>query len=76
MLHPSYTDLINAVNSGVEPGAEATILAPARLLSQVIGQGRSNLRWLEERFGLKSVKVIADPVEKVENLHLRIAKSG
>ena len=25
MLHPSYTDLINAVNSGVEPGEEPVV---------------------------------------------------
>ena len=25
MLHPSYTDLINAVNSGVEPGEEPAV---------------------------------------------------
>ena len=25
MLHPSYTDLINAVNSGLEPGEEPVV---------------------------------------------------
>ena len=43
MLHPSYTDLINAVNSGVEPGEEpvvqsrySIVLATAKRARQII----------------------------------------
>ena len=44
MLHPSYTDLINAVNSGVEPGEEpvvqsrySIVIATAKRARQLIG---------------------------------------
>lgn len=44
MLHPSYTDLINAVNSGVEEGEEpvvqsrySIVIATARRARQLIG---------------------------------------
>lgn len=44
MLHPSYTDLINAVNSGVEPGEEpvvqsrySIVIATAKRARQIIG---------------------------------------
>lgn len=43
MLHPSYTDLINAVNSGVEPGEEpvvqsrySIVIATAKRARQII----------------------------------------
>lgn len=44
MLHPSYTDLINAVNSGVEDGEEpvvqsrySIVIATAKRARQLIG---------------------------------------
>ena len=44
MLHPSYTDLIEAVNSGVEPGEQpvvqsrySIVIAAARRARQIIG---------------------------------------
>ena len=44
MLHPSYTDLINAVNSGVEEGDEpvvqsrySIVIATAKRARQLIG---------------------------------------
>lgn len=43
MLHPSYTDLINVVNSGVEPGEEpvvqsrySIVIATAKRARQII----------------------------------------
>ena len=44
MLHPSYTDLINAVNSDVEPGEQpvvqsrySIVLAASKRARQIIG---------------------------------------
>ena len=44
MLHPSYTDLIEAVNSGVEPGEQpvvqsrySIVIAAARRARQIVG---------------------------------------
>ena len=44
MLHPSYTDLINAVNSEVEPGEQpvvqsrySIVLATSKRARQIIG---------------------------------------
>ena len=44
MLHPSYTDLINAVNSEVEPGEQpvvqsrySIVLATSNRARQIIG---------------------------------------
>ena len=44
MLHPSYTDLIEAVNSGVEPGEQpvvqsrySIVLATSKRARQIIG---------------------------------------
>ena len=43
MLHPSYTDLINAVNSGVEPGEQpvvqsrySIVIAAAKRARQIV----------------------------------------
>ena len=50
MLHPSYTDLINAVNSEVEPGEQpvvqsrySIVIAAAKRARQIIGGAESDL---------------------------------
>ena len=50
MLHPSYTDLIEAVNSGVEPGEQpvvqsrySIVIAAAKRARQIIGGAESDL---------------------------------
>ena len=57
MLHPSYTDLIEAVNSGVEPGEQpvvqsrySIVIAAAKRARQLIAGAVSDL----ERARLKS----------------------
>ena len=50
MLHPSYTDLIEAVNSDVEPGEQpvvqsrySIVIAAAKRARQIIGGAESDL---------------------------------
>lgn len=48
------------------PGTDITILVPAEKVSAMTGQHRCNLRYLEERFSLRSVRVKGDPEVKEE----------
>ena len=54
MLHPSYTDLIEAVNSGVEPGEQpvvqsrySIVIAAAKRARQLIAG--ADAKWPEQR---------------------------
>jgi len=40
MLHPSYTDLINAVNSGVEPGEHPVVQSRYSIVIAAAKRGR------------------------------------
>lgn len=42
-------------------GKAVTLLVPEKKLSQMLGQKRCNLLWLQERFRLTSLSVIPDP---------------
>ena len=63
MLHPSYTDLINAVNSEVEPGEQpvvqsrySIVLATSKRARQIIG-GDEPLIDLETAAGKKPLSI-------------------
>ena len=81
MLHPSYADLINVVNSGVEPGEQpvvqsrySIVLASAKRARQLIEEANS----LSKDVGTKPlseasqeiydgrVKIIGDSDEDIE----------
>ena len=81
MLHPSYADLINVVNSGVEPGEQpvvqsrySIVLASAKRARQLIEEANS----LSKDVGTKPlseaiqeiydgrVKIIGDSEEDIE----------
>ena len=62
MLHPSYTDLINAVNSEVEPGEQpvvqsrySIVLATSKRARQIIGDNDA-----EEAEEAKAIEAAAD----------------
>ena len=64
MLHPSYTDLINAVNSEVEPGEQpvvqsrySIVLATSKRARQIIGGDEPLIARAEEA---KAIEAAAD----------------
>lgn len=75
MLHPSYTDLINEVNKGVEPGEEpvvqsrySIVIATAKRARQIIGgeepmvadNGRKPLSIAVEELYESKVKIVSE----------------
>ena len=76
MLHPSYTDLINAVNSEVEPGEQpvvqsrySIVLATSKRARQIIGgdeplvphpEGKKPLSIAVEELYTGKVKIMSD----------------
>lgn len=75
MLHPSYTDLINAVNKGVEPGEEpvvqsrySIVIAAAKRARQIIGgedpmvitHGKKPLSVAVEELYESKVKIVSE----------------
>ncbi len=75
MLHPSYTDLINAVNKGVEPGEEpvvqsrySIVIATAKRARQIIAgeepmvmdNGKKPLSVAVEELYESKVKIVSD----------------
>lgn len=75
MLHPSYTDLINAVNKGVEPGEEpvvqsrySIVIATAKRARQIIAgeepmvldNGKKPLSMAVEELYESKVKIVSD----------------
>lgn len=75
MLHPSYTDLINAVNSEVEPGEEpvvqsrySIVIATAKRARQIIAgdepmvpsRGKKPLSVAVEELYESKVKIVSD----------------
>lgn len=75
MLHPSYTDLINVVNSGVEPGEEpvvqsrySIVIATAKRARQIIAgekpmvvvRGKKPLSVAIEELYESKVKIVSE----------------
>ena len=83
MLHPSYADLINAVNSDVEPGEQpvvqsrySIVLATAKRARQIIGgedpmvpaaPGKKPLSVAVQELYEGKVKIVGDDEEEKEN---------
>ena len=68
--HPALGELVRsrilrgkaeALLEGTAPGAELTLRANPRLMSQLIGQHGANRKYLMERFGLRKLNIIPDP---------------
>ena len=84
MLHPSYTDLINAVNSGVEDGEEpvvqsrySIVIATAKRARQLIGgedpmihasRGKKPLSVAVEELYEQKVKILSEDDSESEAL--------
>ena len=83
MLHPSYTDLIEAVNSGVEPGEQpvvqsrySIVLATAKRARQIIGgdeplvenaKGKKPLSIAVEELYTGKVKIMGEDAVSEDN---------
>lgn len=83
MLHPSYTDLINVINSDVEPGEQpvvqsrySIVLASAKRARQIIsgddpmvraGAGKKPLSIAVQELYEGKVKVMGDDTDEEEN---------
>ena len=83
MLHPSYTDLINAVNSDVEPGEQpvvqsrySIVIATAKRARQLIDgeealvpdHGKKALSVAIEELHKGRVKVVAEDTQEEETI--------
>ena len=83
MLHPSYTDLINAVNSDVEPGEQpvvqsrySIVIATAKRARQLIDgeealvpdHGKKPLSVAIEELHKGRVKVVAEDTQEEETI--------
>ena len=82
MLHPSYTDLINVVNSDIEPGEQpvvqsrySIVIAASRRARQLIAgedpmvagaAGKKPLSVAIDEFYQGQVKIVADNTEEEE----------
>lgn len=84
MLHPSYTDLINAVNQDVEPGEEpvvqsrySIVIATAKRARQIIGgeepmvhaSGKKPLSVAVEELYESKVKIVSEEDSLEEENH-------
>ena len=82
MLHPSYTDLINAVNSEVEPGEQpvvqsrySIVIATAKRARQLIAgeeatvpsYGKKPLSVAIEELHKGKVKIVSEEAEDLES---------
>ncbi len=92
MLHPSYTDLINAVNSGVEPGEEpvvqsrySIVIATAKRARQLIAgeepmvphaYNKKPLSVAVEELYESKVKILSEDDAKEEEILLAGEESG
>lgn len=79
MLHPSYSDLMNVVNSEVEPGEQAVVnsrysivMATAKRARQIIsgdeplveGEGKKPLSIAVEELNESQIKIMSDEDEE------------
>lgn len=91
MLHPSYTDLINAVNSGVEPGEEpvvqsrySIVIATAKRARQLIAgeeamvysDGKKPLSVAVEELYQSKVKILSEEDSEEDTLEEHGLESG
>lgn len=67
--HPAFGELVRSrrfferacrLLDGVRPGSRVVLAVRPRLLSQVLGQRRENLRLLREQFALTELKILPD----------------
>ncbi len=57
-----------------EPGSSVVLSVPPRLLSQMLGPGRSNVGALRTAFELAELKVVTDPEQKTEICLISVEK--
>ncbi len=72
MLHPSYTDLINAANKGLEQGEQplvqsrySIVIATAKRARQLVDGARSEVR-------TKGRKPLSVAIDELYNSHVKI----
>ena len=63
-----YRDRAEELLAGAEPGSRATLTVGRGKTSQMTGQHRQNLDWLQERFALREIKVTENQEGNRENL--------
>ncbi len=82
--HPALGELVRSrilreraesLLRGVKPGSSVVLSVPPRLLSQMLGPGRSNVGALRADLGLNELKVVTDPEQKTEIRVISVEKS-
>ena len=61
---------------GVERGSVVTLEVDGRHISQMTGQNRANLRYLQEKFALGGIRVGKSPCPDGENFSVTVAMTG
>ena len=72
MLHPSYTDLINAVNSGVEPGEEPVVQSRYSIVIATAKRARQLIAGEEAMVESKDKKPLSVAVEELNQGKIKI----
>ncbi len=72
MLHPSYTDLINAVNSGVEPGEEPVVQSRYSIVIATAKRARQLIAGEDPLIATKGKKPLSIAVEELYQSKVKI----
>lgn len=72
MLHPSYTDLINAVNSGVEPGEEPVVQSRYSIVIATSKRARQLIAGEEAAVPTNGKKPLSTAIEELYENKVKI----
>lgn len=72
MLHPSYTDLINAANSGVEPGEEPVVQSRYSIVIATAKRARQIIAGEDSMMPVHAKKPLSIAVEELYEQKVKI----
>ena len=76
MLHPSYTDLIEAVNSGVEPGEQPVVQSRYSIVIATAKRARQIIAGEEPMADAPSNKPLSIAVEELDEGKVKIVSEN
>ena len=72
MLHPSYSDLMNVVNSEVEPGEAPVVNSRYSIVMATARRARQLIDGSDALVNMKSDKALSIAIEEVKNGKIKI----
>ena len=76
MLHPSYTDLINAVNADVEPGEQPVVQSRYSIVNATAKRARQLVDGEEATVYSYGRKPLSVAIDELYTGHVRIVGDG